>query len=443
MELCNLTLHDYIANAYGDVTPAFHPTVPMTTAFVRFGCSILDRGQNIWTIASHIAKGLEFMHDHMYVHRDLKPSNGMAPLYWTLLMSVLYSIKENQWKLADFGLSAEGTSKSARTTKEGSGTPRYRAPELVVPGEILRFTNKVDIWALGCVLYELTTLHAAFNDDWYIEQYSRCLFEPPPIETTLIPPFLQHHLSGTISDLLNKDSKSRPSAASIQVLCSSYSRILGLPVAQTLLDASTYPTYVKWKHLVSNSPTDQEFLYELMSDYKQKGETEMFLALRSVLLDDPAVKKRKQTNSERVDLNVWQIFAEKFLEKENYTGAITAYENAIQEDPMNFWLWHGLCRTYLEIDDHDGAMAACKSGIARLPCNWSPTMELSNLAAMAGDYNVAINTYMRLETTNHPDSSLWHNLLSEVDLVHPSPNADEALISHVKQYGKVPCKAHV
>ena len=62
----------------------------------------------------------------------------------------------------------EGTSQHAHTTRYARGTSSYRAPELVKTGT---FTNKVDIWALGCILYEVVTLQKAFSSDNEVYDY--------------------------------------------------------------------------------------------------------------------------------------------------------------------------------------------------------------------------------------------------------------------------------
>jgi serine/threonine protein kinase len=80
MELCDFSLLDYIDYHYrngrslgnlelGDTLP---PTV------VDKGRSVFVRMQNAWTIGSHIACGLEFMHAHNQAHRDLNPRNGTS-----------------------------------------------------------------------------------------------------------------------------------------------------------------------------------------------------------------------------------------------------------------------------------------------------------------------------------------------------------------------------
>src|SRR5437016_3900964 len=85
---------------------------------------------------------------------------------------VLYSREREVWKISDFGLTSEGSTTAASTTVDCSGTPGYRAPELVVDGkEEKEFTNRVDIWALGCILYELAIGKKAFKDDFELVGY--------------------------------------------------------------------------------------------------------------------------------------------------------------------------------------------------------------------------------------------------------------------------------
>lgn len=92
MELCDLTLQEYIAYRRGILPAMFDITTPpISPVFVRNDCSVLARIQNLWTIASHIALGLEFMHVHKHVHRDLKPSNGISFSLLLIIQSPLFS----------------------------------------------------------------------------------------------------------------------------------------------------------------------------------------------------------------------------------------------------------------------------------------------------------------------------------------------------------------
>ena len=80
MELCDLTLHDYIAYLDGKLSsPPFEIIPQLAPVFVEMNCSPILKIQNICTIGTHIAQGLEFMHGKGQVHRDIKPRNGTIP----------------------------------------------------------------------------------------------------------------------------------------------------------------------------------------------------------------------------------------------------------------------------------------------------------------------------------------------------------------------------
>jgi serine/threonine protein kinase len=94
------------------------------------------------SLACHTCEGVVFLHGRTppFVHRDMKSMNVVLD-------------KELNAKLCDFGLtqSMEKTHIS-RKDNEG-GSPRYMAPELFdSKGKI---TEKVDIWALGCLILEI------------------------------------------------------------------------------------------------------------------------------------------------------------------------------------------------------------------------------------------------------------------------------------------------
>lgn len=82
------------------------------------------------------------------MHRDIKASN-------------IYLTGNNTVKVGDFGISKvlENTGDLASTVV---GTPYYMSPEVC---ENKPYTNKSDIWSLGCLLYELCMLKHAFTAD--------------------------------------------------------------------------------------------------------------------------------------------------------------------------------------------------------------------------------------------------------------------------------------
>jgi len=80
------------------------------------------------------------------------------------LILVLFSRRGSVWKVADFGLTSEATSRSL-TTKDSRGSTGYRASELVNFDGKAVYSQKSDIWSMGCILYELPTGQLAFASD--------------------------------------------------------------------------------------------------------------------------------------------------------------------------------------------------------------------------------------------------------------------------------------
>jgi len=96
------------------------------------------------SITVHIAEGVDFLHGRVppFVHRDLKSLNVVMDM-------------ELNAKLCDFGL-AQSMEKTHITRKESEGgSPRYMAPELF--DSTGKITEKVDVWALGCLTAEVFT----------------------------------------------------------------------------------------------------------------------------------------------------------------------------------------------------------------------------------------------------------------------------------------------
>jgi serine/threonine protein kinase len=105
-------------------------------------------------VAAQIVAGLEEAHGKGVVHRDLKPSNVMLT-------------PDGRVKLVDFGLAKTlGTRTALDVSAEPItspgvvlGTARYMSPEQV-KGE--NVDTRTDVWAFGCVLYEMLTARPVF-----------------------------------------------------------------------------------------------------------------------------------------------------------------------------------------------------------------------------------------------------------------------------------------
>jgi serine/threonine protein kinase len=148
MELGQGTLLDYIqsTNAQLAVTP--------------------PNPEEIWCIVQQISAGLAEIHKRGIIHRDLKPANSITRPILLVICAVIRGYSDSCpmiWKVGDFGITTVGTSKNLIATNNQRGTLHYLAPEIILcePG-VPSYTNKVDIWSLGAILYELCTGRKAF-----------------------------------------------------------------------------------------------------------------------------------------------------------------------------------------------------------------------------------------------------------------------------------------
>src|SRR5215813_3379911 len=140
-----------------------------------------------------ICAALEHAHANHIVHRDLKPDN------------VLVSTTGQSIKLADLGLALPG--QGARISRAGLviGTPSYMAPEQALGQEV---DARTDLYALGVVLYELTTGRVPFKGDdplAVVSQHVHAPAVPPRVLRSDVPRALEL----LILRLLEKNPASR------------------------------------------------------------------------------------------------------------------------------------------------------------------------------------------------------------------------------------------
>nr|XP_039265484.1 serine/threonine-protein kinase Nek1-like [Styela clava] len=137
---------------------------------------------------------LKHVHDRKILHRDIKTSN-------------IFLTKSGAIKLGDFGIARvlNNTLELARTC---IGTPYYLSPEIC---ENKPYNNKSDVWALGCVLYEVLTLKHAFeagNMKNLVLKIIRGSYPP-------VPPRYSYDLRGLVSQLFRRNPRDRPSVNTI------------------------------------------------------------------------------------------------------------------------------------------------------------------------------------------------------------------------------------
>ncbi|XP_029963471.1 serine/threonine-protein kinase Nek8 [Salarias fasciatus] len=114
--------------------------------YIQKRCNSLLDEDTILHFFVQILLALYHVHNKLILHRDLKTQNILLDKHQMIV------------KIGDFGISKILVSKSKAYTVVG--TPCYISPELC---EGKPYNQKSDIWALGCVLYELASLKRAFE----------------------------------------------------------------------------------------------------------------------------------------------------------------------------------------------------------------------------------------------------------------------------------------
>ena len=160
------------------------------TEFKKIGC--LFEEVDIWRIFIQMVRGLKSLHDMKILHRDLKSAN-------------IFLESDGSAKIGDLNVS--------KVAKKGlgytqTGTPYYASPEVWKDNP---YDSKSDIWSLGCVTYEMVTLHPPFRAQSMEGLYKKVIKGNYP----KISDNYSSDLSELIKILLKVNAEERPSCAQI------------------------------------------------------------------------------------------------------------------------------------------------------------------------------------------------------------------------------------
>ncbi|MEM7312537.1 MAG: serine/threonine-protein kinase [Planctomycetota bacterium] len=133
-----------------------------------------------------MAAALQHAHNFGIIHRDFKPGN-------------IFVTQDGSLKLGDFGIARDTREQDLTEAGLTVGTYSYMPPELIRGDEGV--TGQVDLYAMGCVLFELLTGSPPYQGDNFVQIFDQHLTsQPPPLSeygVTDCPPKLEqlvHHL---------------------------------------------------------------------------------------------------------------------------------------------------------------------------------------------------------------------------------------------------------
>ena len=155
-------------------------------------------------LARQVASAVGAAHDKGVVHRDLKPDN-------------LFLVPDRDQpgglrvKVLDFGIAklarASQASRALTSTGMALGTPKYMAPEQCL--DAASVDGRADIYALGCILFEMVCGRPPFTADSHTALLAKQLKSPPPRPRDL-EPGLPAAFEEIILGCLEKQASARP-----------------------------------------------------------------------------------------------------------------------------------------------------------------------------------------------------------------------------------------
>jgi len=263
----------------------------------------------IINLGSQLGDGLAAAHEHGVIHRDLKPAN-------------LRVTPDARLKILDFGLamilrgevSPDALTESLSESKVLVGTLPYMAPEQLRPGKL---DARVDIWAAGCVLYEMATGRRPFLGSG-VALSDAILHDSAPALSKLNPK-ISPGLDAVIQKCLEKDPHLRYSSA--REIAIDLRRALSPP-------AQTQPVPRPWRRWLQGLAVAVLVMAGLGS-----GKHEYWILLHSFVTEPASASAAPAPAVPYESYLAGLKYLERWDRPSNLDSAAALFEQAVKADP--------------------------------------------------------------------------------------------------------------
>jgi tetratricopeptide (TPR) repeat protein len=296
------------------------------------------------------------------------------------------------------------------------GTACYRAPELVK--EFPFFSNKVDIFAIGCILFELVTNgNKAFANDFYIHEYTARSLQLK-ISFVNIDESWKPELESVINKMLAIDRTDRPSALHLRP---HFSRNRSISLGDLFMGNQDYPKAITAYQLANQAGSLDSPVWKRLGDaYRATGFYKE--AIGAYIL---AVEGGFDGNGVLLALGQVQCAIHE------YANAITTYKGALNKDPSSPVLLMHIGDAYFSLARYQDAIFSFKKALKKTR-NASILERLGNAFFLKGDLDKALTTYqdaVKITPAKSPTGSL-HAAISRVYLAKRSLTAPMSKDAH-------------
>ncbi len=300
-------------------------------------------------MALKIAQGMQYAHSKVtgLVHRDLKPANILMDEY-------------AQPYITDFGL--------VHAAGSDAGTPAYMAPEQWRKEAV---TIRSDIYAFGCILYEILTGHRMFTastvDEWryvHLMQF--------PVAPCQLKSGIPAGLEDFVLKCLEKDPDCRPRDWDeiVEVLAGWCYQLTGVP---PVLDFSSYKLDAGELFSAGISLSTLKRFNKALDCYNRSLKTDpdvancwlnKGLSLSHLERHLEALESFDKAVSLEPDyFTAWRSKAYSLIELERYGEAVDCLDRALELNPADDETWNRRGRALYYLERYEEAISACERAL--------------------------------------------------------------------------------